>query len=239
MAEPGPVPELAGAVGRLVGPLFAALESLAAEVVACRRAARRGHCTERDLGPLERAIAAGLGEHPSMVGLGYVAAPGTVGDQQRYLLWWARAGEELARLRLNFDAASVDVYDYLDMEWYRAAERGGARNAFGPYVDYSGSGQYVITASVPVVDGSTFLGVAGADLAMSALEPSLIAALRTSPTEVVLVNDEPRVLAANTPRWVLGAKLRTPAPGRDGFVEVTEIPGGPGWLLATTGVATP
>lgn len=239
MAEPGPVPELAVAVGRLVEPLFAALEDLAADVVACRRAARRGQCTERDLGPLERVITAGMGAHPSMVGMGYVAAPGVVGDQQRYLLWWARAGEELARLRLNFDAASVDVYDYLDMEWYRCAERGGARNAFGPYVDYSGSGQYVITASVPVVDGSTFLGVAGADLAMSALERPLIAVLRTSPTEVVLVNDEPRVLAANTPRWVLGARLRTPAPGRDGFVEVAEVPGGPGWLVATTGVATP
>ncbi|MEZ5091440.1 hypothetical protein [Nocardioides sp.] len=230
---------VAADVGAVVDPLFAALEELATRVVACRTGARHGHCTERDLVGLEDAIMTGLDEHPAMAGLGYVAAPGSVGEQQRYLLWWYRAGQERARLKLNFDPASVDVYDYLDMEWYRAAERGGPRNAFGPYVDYSGAGQYVITASVPVVDGASFLGVAGADLAMALLEPLLTRTLLSGGAEMVLVNDEPRVIAANTPRWVPAAKLRAPQPGRDGFTEVVAVPGGPGWVLASTGVSTP
>ncbi|MEZ5193926.1 MAG: hypothetical protein R2734_16505 [Nocardioides sp.] len=43
-------------------------------------------------------------------------------------------------------------------------------------------------------------GVAGADLVMSQVERRLTAILRTRPREAVVVNDERRVLAANTAR---------------------------------------
>lgn len=236
------VEDLAEAVGALVAPVFASLEVLAGEVLACRRRAPGSGCTERDLVPLERAIAPRLAAHPAVLGMGYVAAPWAVEGQERYLLWWQRTGEDLARLRLNFDPSSVDVYDYLQMEWYRAAASGGVRNAFGPYVDYSGSGSYVVTASVPAVDAEgTFVGVAGADISMAHLESRLIAILRTVPVETVVMNDEARVLAANTARWVVGARLSTLASegSRDGFVQEVAVPGGFGWRVATTGTPVP
>lgn len=226
---------LAARIGALVEPVFAGLEALGEEVRACRVRAKA--CVERDLAPLEGAVAARMRAHPSAVGMGYVAAPGVVAGQERFMAWWQRAGDDLARLRLNFDPASVDVYDYLDMEWYRSAERGGARNAFGPYVDYSGSGQYVVTASVPVLVDGEFVGVAGADLAMDRVERRLVEALRGCDVEAVLVNDESRVLAANTSRWVWGARITPPVKGRDGFEEVVAVPGGPGWVVAVTGAA--
>lgn len=235
-ATPYPAaPPLAAAVEALIGPVFDSLEVLAEEVVACRRGHDTAPCTERSLSRLESVIAPRLAAHPSLAGMGYVAAPGVVAGQDRYLLWWQRSGDDLARLRLNFDPSSIDVYDYLQMEWFQEAQAGGTRNAFGPYVDYSGSGLYVVTASVPVVIGRTFLGVAGADIVMAHVERRLIAILRTCPTEAVVVNRERRVLAANTARWVVGARLsRVPRAGDGEFAEVAAVPDGPGWLVAVS-----
>lgn len=237
MSESTPAPtaqHLAAAVAALVEPVFSSLAALAEEVLTCR-GGRSGPCSEKSLSGLEQAIAPRLAAHPSLAGMGYVAAPGAVLGHDRYLVWWQRAGEELARLRLNFDASSVDVYDYLQMDWFQEARAGGVRNAFGPYVDYSGSGLYVVTASVPILADDVFVGVAGADIMMAALERHLIAILRTRPTEAVVVNDERHVLAANTPTWVVGSRLPAPPQvGEQGFTAVETVPGGPGWLVATT-----
>lgn len=240
MLDPEPTAaHLAEAVAALVEPVFSSLEALAAEVIACR-GDRPGPCSEKSLTRLEQVIAPRLATHPSLAGMGYVAAPGAVAGHERYLLWWQRAGDELARLRLNFDTTSVDVYDYLQMEWFQEARAGGRRNAFGPYVDYSGSGMYVVTASVPVVAGGVFVGVAGADILMTSLERHLIAILRTRGTEAVVVNRERRVLAANTPSWVVGSRLpEAPTPGKGEFVDVVEVAGGPGWFVAATPRAVP
>ncbi|MFN8193429.1 MAG: cache domain-containing protein [Nocardioidaceae bacterium] len=224
--------QLAAAVQAMIEPVFASLEDLAGEVVSCRRDAP-GPSTERSFAPLEAAIAPRLAAHPALAGMGYVAAPGVVAGQDRFLIWWQRSGDDLARLRLNFDPSSVDVYDYLQMEWFQEAQAGGARNAFGPYVDYSGSGLYVVTASVPVVADDSFLGVTGADIVMAELERRVIAILRTSGVEAVAVNGERRVVAANTSRWVVGERLAQPPARGDGvFTDVAEVPRGLGWCIA-------
>src|SRR5919204_6432809 len=101
---------------------------------------------------------------------------------------------------------SVDVYDYLDMEWFTNAQRLGRRTVFGPYVDYTGADHYVLTLTIPVVD-DRFLGVVGVDIRMSAYEPELLAILKQIPGEAVLVNAERRVIVANSPRWVVGSKV--------------------------------
>ncbi len=130
------------------------------------------------------------------------------------MAWWQRHNERVARLRLNFDPTSIDVYDYLQMDWYQLAQRGQARVAYGPYVDYSGSDMYTITATVPVVADGDFLGVAGADLVVGQVERKLIEVLRQSPDDAVVVNTERRVIAANTPRWIVGSLLSAmPQPG--------------------------
>lgn len=227
---------LAAAVGDLLDPLYVSLEALAAEIVRCRRAAGAGGFTERSLASFENVVAARLAVHPAMAGAGYLAEPGIITGQDRYLLWWQRAGDdELARLRLNFDASSVDIYDYLQMEFFQLARDGGARNAFGPHVDYSGSGLYVLTATVPVLAEGVFLGAAGADISMSLLERELVAVLRTGAAESVVVNAERRVIAANSPDWVVGSRLSgQPVAGDGSFVEVASVPRGPGWLVAVT-----
>jgi hypothetical protein len=187
---------------------------------------------------------------PGADGAGIVAAPGVVAGKQRHLEWWQRtcAGggrDQFARIRLNLDPQSVDLYDYLDMDWFTVPRKLGRRYVYGPLIDFSGADRYVLTLTIPVfADGvpghghedagqREFLGIAGTDIRMSHLEPELLAMLRSVPVPAVLVTGERRVVAANTPRWIPGTRLgRLPAAGDGTFAAVTEIGADSGWLLA-------
>jgi hypothetical protein len=189
---------------------------------------------------------------PAADGAGIVAAPDVVAGKHRHLEWWQRTasgeggagqgGESFARIRLNLDPESIDLYDYLDMDWFTVPGRERRRYVYGPYVDFSGADRYVLTMTVPVADGPEFLGVAGVDLRMSHLEPELLAVLRAVPAAAALVTSERRVVAANTPHWISGTRLdQLPAPGDRAFDDrafdaVTAIGADSGWLLAAAAV---
>jgi len=198
---------------------------------------------------------------PGADGAGVVAAPGVVAGKQRHLEWWQRTlgaddGKDgFARIRLNLDPESVDLYDYLDMDWFTVPRKLGRRSVYGPRIDFSGADQYVLTLTIPVfadggpggeADGPSegaaereFLGIAGTDIRMSYLEPELLAMLRPVPFPAVLVTGERRVVVANTPRWIPGTRLaQLPAPGDGTFAAVTEIGADSDWLLAAAPLPT-
>ena len=204
-----------------------------------------------------------LGLLPSADGAGIVAAPGVVGGRERHLEWWQRgasggdAPDNYSRIRLNLDPESIDLYDYLDMDWFTVPRAEGRRYVYGPYIDFSGADRSILAMTIPVRDpahgqsgrGGTassedgvsgtgdgeFLGVAGADIRMSHLEPALLAILRPLAAPAVLVTAERRVVAANTPRWIPGTRLdRFPRVGDDGFSAVKEVGADSGWLLAAS-----
>ncbi|HET7666000.1 MAG TPA: hypothetical protein VFK56_08015 [Mycobacterium sp.] len=216
-------------------PIYARLHLIAEEVLRVRP--KRAALTEAHLSGLQRLLVELLGEESAAWGMGFVAAPSVVEGMERYLAWWQRRGERVARLRLNFDPASIDVYDYLQMDWYQLAQRGQGRVAYGPYVDYSGSDMYTITATIPIVADGIFLGVAGADLVVGEVEHRLVSALRQTAEDVVIVSTERRVISANTSRWLVGSRLAAlpsagPATDPSAFREVVDMPLGTGWVLA-------
>ena len=64
---------------------------------------------------------------------GIVAAPGVVANKDRHLEWWQRTAagdahaDAFARIRLNLDPESIDLYDYLEMDWFTVpSAKGGA-----------------------------------------------------------------------------------------------------------------
>jgi hypothetical protein len=199
------------------------------------------------LSGLREVIWRQLGLLPGADGAGVVAAPGVVAGKQRHLEWWQRTlaadgGQDgFARIRLNLDPESVDLYDYLDMDWFTVPRELGRRYVYGPRIDFSGADRYVLTLTIPVFAGGgrqstgerEFLGIAGTDIRMSHLEPELLAMLRPVPVPAVLVTGERRVVAANSPRWIPGTRLgQLPAPGDGTFAAVIEIGADSGWLLA-------
>ena len=219
-----------------------------AEIGAAFAAQRRGcHAAGAVLTPdrlsgLREVIWRQLARLPGADGAGVVAAPGVIAGKERHVEWWqrtlaadgGRAG--FARIRLNLDPESVDLYDYLDMDWFTVPGMTGRRYVYGPRIDFSGADRYVLTLTIPVfADGEReFHGIAGTDIRMSHMEPELLAMLRPVPVPAVLVTGERRVVVANTPRWIPGTRLdQLPAPGDETFAEVTEIGADSGWLLAT------
>jgi len=239
----------------------------AASAIGDAFAAQRRDCiaagtalTADRLGGLREVIWQQLGQLPAADGAGVVAAPGVVEGKHRHLEWWQRTADDstpdgYARIRLNLDPESIDLYDYLDMDWFTVPQREGRRYVYGPYVDFSGADRYVVTITAPVFDSTVFdgtvsdragsaaagsgarefLGIAGADIRMSHLEPDLLAILRSVPVPAVLVTAERRVVAANTAHWISGTRLdRLPAPGDGTFAAVTEIGADSGWRLAAT-----
>jgi hypothetical protein len=195
--------------------------------------------SEAQLSAVQQLIQELIEQDDIFVGMGFVGAPGIIEHQDRYMMWLQRSGGRTARLRLNFDASSIDVYDYLEMDWFQLPAAGRERVAVGPYVDYAGSELYIVTASIPILTDDEFVGIAGADLLFAELERRFVKVLRTARSEAVLVNSERRVVAANSPDWVLGSRLRAlPKVGRavgdTTYAAVAELPSGTGWRLALT-----
>lgn len=224
----------------LLTPLHEALGHVRDEIESTYRAARAEgrDLQEEDLVDLPAFFGVHALLKDLVVGAGYAAAPAVVGGEERYLLWWQRRGDALARLRLNLEATSVDVYDYLDMDWFKGARATRRPYMYGPYLDYSGSGLYVFTGVVPVW-GEDFLGVAGADLPVRETERQLTRVLRSLQLDALVVTGERRVIASNTDRWVVGAKTRAlPEVADDGaFLAVVPVGVDTDWLVAVAAPA--
>jgi hypothetical protein len=249
------------------GPVTAIGDGFVAQRRACLAAG--APLTPDRLSGMREIIWHHLSMLPAADGAGIVAAPGVVPGKDRHLEWWQRTADGdgspdgFTRIRLNLDPESIDLYDYLTMDWFTIPRLEVRPYVYGPYIDFSGADRHVVTLTVPVTDDSTnnhgpanhrsanhgpanhghnnheaiggreFLGVAGADIRMSHLEPELLAILRSVAAPAVLVTAERRVVAANTPHWISGTRLpRLPAPGDGDFATVTEIGAHSGWLLA-------
>jgi hypothetical protein len=266
--EPNELAETAGRVRAALEEIFRRITPIGAAFAAQRRAclAAGTELTPDRLTGVREIIWRQLGLLPAADGAGIVAAPGVVAGRERHLEWWQRtasgddAQDGYSRIRLNLDPESIDLYDYLDMDWFTVPRSEGRRYVYGPYIDFSGADRSILAMTIPVLDPAEsgggeagavesgdgkggdresgggdreFLGVAGADIRMSHLEPALLAILRALAAPAVLVTAERRVLAANSPRWIPGTRLdRLPRPGEAEFTAVAEIGADSGWLLA-------
>ncbi len=222
--------ELAAEASRAIEPFYRLLETVAEEVLNSRPP--RAALTETHFSGVAAPAGRTARHRARPVGHG-LRWPRPRSSRAANAIWrGGRHNERVARLRLNFDPTSIDVYDYLQMDWYQLAQRGQQRVAYGPYVDYSGSDMYTITATIPVIADGTFLGVAGADLVVGDVERRLIEVLRHTDEDAVVVNTERRVIAANTPRWLVGSRLDTVPTVGDTYRDVAELPLGTGWSAA-------
>ena len=208
---------------------LARVREIAALVVA---AAAEGPLTEQAIEPLRDRVVGWLATGDVAWGYGFVGAPGVVDGKTRYLFWFQRSERDVRRLQVNFDIEDVNAYDYLNMEWYDAAEQRRRAVVHGPWVDYTGSGQYVLTATIPVVHDGRFLGVAGSDLLVSGLENQVLPALKRVQAEALLVNANRQVVVSNSPQWIPGDRLRTHPLDGDTFRTAVPVAPDTGWALA-------
>jgi hypothetical protein len=143
------------------------------------------------------------------VGLGLVVAPRPEEGLPLRLEWWqVDPGDgSLRTLEPDLRPASLGYYDYTAAEWFDVPRRTGRRHVVGPYVDVHGTGRYLLTLTEPVVDGTRFVGVAGADVPVRRFETHLLRVLGPLPAPFVLLNDEGRVVLSTAPRLLVGSLL--------------------------------
>lgn len=175
-----------------------------------------------DLAELRDVFLAELnGRKCPLHGAGVVLAPDALADRTQHLEWWRsadKAGGAPQKARFDLNPDSDYFYDYSTLEWFVTPRDRDIRWVAGPYLDYTGVDLYICTFAVPVHSVSleaggagAFLGIAGADVTLAALDATLMPALRAGGRPVALVNAEGRVIVGNHADYVTGARLKRAA----------------------------
>lgn len=219
------------------GDVFASLERLGAAMAASWHDDPRPFDHGR-LSALQVHVFTQLDQRPEFESAGYVLTEDALADRPRYLEWWHRAGDRgFEPLLLNLDPDAVDYYDYYAMEWFAAALADHRRFVSGPLIDLPCADVCIMTFSSPIVvsrvGGDRLLGIAGADVALSRLEATLLPPMRRLGAPAVLINSERRVITSNDARWTTGERLPAlPHGGTAEWQAAIPVTADLGWSLA-------
>lgn len=213
--RPSTIDEARACVDARVEAVFAHVEAVRRDVLASVSGTLRrgGRPRVADLAPLDPLLRSVLEDQtdPRLAGLGYIAEVDVFADEPRWLQWVRRAEDgRLARLEPDLDPDSFGFYDFTAADWFRRPLATGQRSVVGPYVDFAGTDEYVVTMTLPVVLEDRVLGVCGADLRLGDLSDALMPTLCSVGSDVALVNADGRVVVSTSPRWQVGALLREP-----------------------------
>lgn len=149
-----------------------------------------------------------------------LAEVGTVPGHRYWTVAWTRT--ESGPVEDNshvMDPSREDFYDYEAREFMAQPRKRLQAWATGPYVDYGGADDYILTLSVPIVSEGRFLGVTIVDFLAANLERLLAPRLAESEGQCLLLNWENRVIVSNSVEYSAGDVMGDLA----GF-ERTELP---------------
>jgi len=201
-----------------------ALRSLAVDVH--RRAVADGRApTTTDLAAIRPTVLEHLSARRLCAGTGVIVAPGALADRERWLEWWRRplaAGNPLP-LAVDLEPGNVGSYEYPRAPWFDVPCRTGRRVVVGPYVDYAGTDEYILTFAAPITGDAGFFGVAAADIRATDFERAMLPMLNAEGPGTLLVNATGRVIASNTPATIVGSMVRPDNGDRH------DLPPGPEW----------
>jgi hypothetical protein len=216
-------------VDALLRDTFTGIETLRSLTIEVHRAALcEGRApTTADLSTIRPTILAHLSAQARLAGTGVIAAPDVLADQPRWLEWWRRppGGGDSAPLPLtaDLDTGNIGSYDYPLAPWFDVPYRTGRRVVVGPYVDYAGTDEYILTFAAPISSDAGFFGVAAADIRAGDFERAMLPTLNSEGPATALVNATGRVLASNTPAMIVGSMTHSGTGTRQ------ELPPGEEW----------
>ncbi len=137
-------------------------------------------------------------------GVGIVAEIGVVPEHPYWIEWWRRT--EFGPVADNhhvLDPAREDFYDYQSMEFMKRPRQSHEPSAYGPYVDYGGIDDYILTVASPIMTSGAFCGVSCVDILVADLE-SWLSPLLAAAEESYLLNYEDRVIISNSLTYSVG-----------------------------------
>lgn len=179
------------------------MESAGAEIGAVlARPPERGAPCRRDLAVVQPVVFRLLEEHRDLVeGVGLVLDRNHLADTELCWEWWSHDGGSSPHFRRYEPGGGVE--DYTDRDWFTGAREAGRPVVTGPFADSASSGERAITLAVPVHAGE-FVDVLGANVPMANVQRLLGESLRPRCPEVLLLNEQDRVVVSTSARWVGG-----------------------------------
>lgn len=175
----------------------------------------RARFVEADLRPVKPITSEFLARHDFVEAAGVILAPGTIDDNRGTIEWWRpnEAGTN-GKVVFNLTPETGSFYDFENLSWFNNAVRTRTRAITGPYVDYGGLDQYIMTLTVPLELGANVIGMVGCDIEVRDIETIIVPILRRIPGDAALINADQRVILGNSGRFLVGNRVReTPARG--------------------------
>ncbi|MFF3511946.1 cache domain-containing protein [Streptomyces sp. NPDC002573] len=204
---------VAAQVRRTLEAVFDTVARVRADTTALlTRVAAEGRAPQTaDLAVLRPGLRQDLVHRELVSGVGFVAAPGLLGDVPAWLEWWQSGSDGGVRpLLLDLDPRQSAYSDYTHWDWFALPRDTGHRAVAGPYVDYLCSDEYSLTLSAPVHVAGRFAGVAAADVYLRHFEAAVMPLLKELPRATHLVNARGRVAASADPAHLVGSLTKGP-----------------------------
>lgn len=165
--------------------------------------------TARDLANLESSAQDFLETHSFAVGAGVIFSTEAIKGRDGGLEWWIKRDDNVEKLEFDLTPGGERFYDYQNMPFFSSASRTGEQTAWGPYVDYLGVDEYILTFSAPMQLDGKFAGVAGCDVRIRKLEEIFMPTLRAIPRDAALLNGSGRVVVGNSGAYLVGERVRS------------------------------
>ncbi len=162
-----------------------------------------------DITKLESLAREFLEIHSFVVGAGVIFSTEALTSSEGGLEWWIQRQESVEKLEFDLTPGGERFYDYQNMPFFAAASRTGEQTVWGPYVDYLGLDEYILTHSAPIQLDGKFAGVAGCDIRIRQLEEIFMPVLRAIPGDAALLNAGGRVVVGNSGAYLVGERIRT------------------------------
>lgn len=172
-----------------------------------RARGKRSVVSERDLKVVHSAAGAFLAKHPTPEAAGIIVRPGVIGDEGD-IEWWKRTGSgTTSRVLFTLTPQTAGFYDFETLDWFRNVIETGRPTLTGPYLDYAGMDEYILTMTVPFRLDGTIIGAAGCDIELRSLESALMPVLRRLDTDAALVSNTGRIVLGNSGRFLVGNRV--------------------------------
>jgi hypothetical protein len=155
-----------------------------------------------------------LTSHDIVVGTGEIFSLAAIKDAEGVLEWWIRSDSgSIDKFAFDLAPEGDRFYDYEKLPWFSTVARTGQQAMAGPYVDYLGFDEYIVTFAVPTYAHGAFIGVTGCDIRVKDLENKLIPLVRQIPVDAAILNDQNRVILGNSGRFIVGERIKSEPEG--------------------------
>lgn len=149
------------------------------------------------------------------VGAGTFFAGDSVAEGGRALDWWSRKESgAIGRLDLDITPGSSRYYEYEKLPYFSTAASSGEQTLWGPYVDFLGFEEYILTFAAPFSVHGKFTGVTACDIRIKDLEPLIMPTLRAIPGDAALINASNRVILGNSGLYLVGERIKAGYPNQ-------------------------